>query len=325
MKSTHQAIVVPIKLENHPNADALSLVQVDGYQVVVRTADWVGKNIGVFIPPENCVDTERDEFKFLHKNKKWEKIKPVRLRGQVSTGLLVPAPEGSNIGDDVTNTLGIIHQDDESVFEKKTEGIIGGPPNIVSEKYDIDALLKFYKEFEEGEPVIVTEKIHGANWRALYSSSEEKFYVGSRTNWWEESDNNMFWKGFHSNSNIANWLKDHPDFTLRGEIYGMNKHYHYGIPQGEYRVAIFDIQDPNGVYKDYDWFSHECLVCDIDTVPFVGDYSFFLPKMKELAEGDSLWPNESPREGVVVRPIRERKTSSGDRLILKIIGEGYKG
>jgi len=105
--STHKAEVVPVVLEPHPNADRLSIVKIygGGYQVVVRTEDWIGKDRGVYIPPDNVVP-DTPEFAFL---KDERRIKARRLRGQWSAGLLVPAPPGAQIGEDMTQVLGIVH------------------------------------------------------------------------------------------------------------------------------------------------------------------------------------------------------------------------
>ena len=82
MKSTHLVEVVPIRLEPHPNADSLSVVRVfDGYTCCVRTADWVGKTKGAYIPPDSVVDSSRAEFAFLAGH---ERIKVKKLRGIVS-------------------------------------------------------------------------------------------------------------------------------------------------------------------------------------------------------------------------------------------------
>ena len=46
MKSTHRVEVVPVLLTPHPNADSLSVVQVFGYSVCVKTADWLLRRWG---------------------------------------------------------------------------------------------------------------------------------------------------------------------------------------------------------------------------------------------------------------------------------------
>src|SRR3989338_1193541 len=97
--------IVPVKLEPHPNADTLSIVKVFDYTVCVRTVDWQDKSIGAYIPPDSVVPNDAN-FAFLQGK---TRIKVRRLRGVVSMGLLVPAPAGSQIGQDVAELLGVTH------------------------------------------------------------------------------------------------------------------------------------------------------------------------------------------------------------------------
>lgn len=53
-ESAYKAKVIPLVMEKHPNADALSIVRADGFQCVVNTEAWVGRDkmekIGVKTP-----------------------------------------------------------------------------------------------------------------------------------------------------------------------------------------------------------------------------------------------------------------------------------
>ena len=111
-KSTHQALVIPLIIEDHPNSVKLGIVRNGGYTIVINKEDWVGRNKEVcHILPDSIVQLSRPEFKWLDKGdgKKEHIVKPVRLRGVISYGFLVPAPKGLNIGDDAADILGIKH------------------------------------------------------------------------------------------------------------------------------------------------------------------------------------------------------------------------
>src|SRR5690349_21772622 len=113
--STFKVEVVPVKLEKHPNADALSLVTVfDAYVLCVRTADWEGVTQAAYLPPDSVVPNT-EEYAFLEGK---TRIKAKKLRGIVSQGMLVPAPEGSSIGDDVAEALKITHYEPEVQAEQ---------------------------------------------------------------------------------------------------------------------------------------------------------------------------------------------------------------
>ena len=108
--STHKCEVVPVVLEKHPNADTLSVVQVFGYPVVVRTADWEGKTKGVYLPPDSVVDVTRPEFAFLASGTKTQhRVKAIKLRGVYSFGLLMPVADDAEIGDDWAELYGVEH------------------------------------------------------------------------------------------------------------------------------------------------------------------------------------------------------------------------
>jgi hypothetical protein len=60
--------------------------------------------LGAYIQPDSVVDTTRPELALLAQP---ERIKVRRLRGVVSMGLLIAAPEGAQEGDDVAAQLGV--------------------------------------------------------------------------------------------------------------------------------------------------------------------------------------------------------------------------
>lgn len=160
MKTTHQAIVIPLILTKHPNADTLSTVNIfDTYTVVTGTEQWKGMDRAVFIPIQNMVDTDRPEFSFLKKNDRYVEVKPIKLRGIHSQGLLVPCNQQIPIGTDMTNQLGIIHVDHEANEKNNTQQ--AKAPNIVLPKYDIDSAKNFLRYVENTE-VVATVKFHGS-------------------------------------------------------------------------------------------------------------------------------------------------------------------
>lgn len=93
-----------------PNADKIEVARVGGWQVVVSKHDnfTVGGNV-IYIEIDSIVPNDREEFAFL-KDRKY-RVKTIKLRGQVSQGLIMPTsilPKGTyNVGDDVTDILGI--------------------------------------------------------------------------------------------------------------------------------------------------------------------------------------------------------------------------
>src|ERR1700674_4074968 len=126
MNSNHRVNVVRIKeLRTHPNADCLSLVDIDGYQVVVRTEEFDTSKLYAFIQPDSVVPA-REPYKFLWADQeftgevpeRYRRITVRRFRKEWSEGLLMPLIElledsnvmyGAKEGDDISELVGIAH------------------------------------------------------------------------------------------------------------------------------------------------------------------------------------------------------------------------
>src|SRR5438105_922401 len=180
LMSTHSIEVVEIRKEPHPNADSLSIVKIHGWQCVVRTADWNDGDLAAYIPPDYVVP-EKPEYEFLKdKDGKFHgRIRVKKLRGYISQGLLMPAPQGSVIGENVMERMEITR------YVPLEPATMGGdclsPPKSVwhNRHYDVEDHRRYNTVLEQGEPVVVTEKIHGANIRVVFTDGE--LWVGSRT------------------------------------------------------------------------------------------------------------------------------------------------
>ncbi len=259
-KSTHKVEVVPVELKPHPNADSLSIVEIDGYTVCARTEDWKDRKIGAYVPPDSVVDTTRPEFSFLHREgRNSERIRVKKLRGIISMGLLVPAPEGSKVGDDVTDILGVQHYEPE--LKIKGGDNVSGPP-LYCPKYDVDTIRKYNRLFQQNELVVVTEKIHGANAKYVYSNG--KMYAGSRTNWKKMDDDCAWWKAL--TPEMVSWCYENHDKILFGEVYGQVQDLNYGKTGANF--VAFDVLDGNS-WWDYNKFSKSMRDFGIRCVPIL--------------------------------------------------------
>lgn len=318
--STHRAEVVPVTLEPHPNADTLSIVRVfAGYTVCVRTADWLGREAGAYLPPDSVVDTSRAEFAFLADGPTTRKrIKVKKLRGVPSMGLLVPAPTGLAIGDDAAPALGVEHY--EPPQPVSTGGEAAPAPRGYRPRYDVESLRRYAGVLVPGEPLWVTEKIHGANGRWCYSDGE--LHAGSRTEWKVERDDIIWWKAIRECEALAEWCRHNPEWTAYGEVYGQVQDLKYGVKAGV-RVAVFDLLGPDG-----QWLAPREALAAAPELPWVptlhAERPATLEELLALAEGPSRIDfADHVREGCVVRPMAERTDPSIGRVCLKIVGNGY--
>ncbi len=267
------------------------------------------------LPPDSvCPDME--DFAFLGANRR---IKVKRLRGVISMGLLVPAPEGSQVGDDVAEILGVTHYDPPLPLSTGGEG--EKPPPGYRPVYDVESLRRYASAFVPGEPVFVTEKIHGANGR--FTCIDGRMHCGSRTEWKKADEGNLWWRALAENSPLALFLQAHPDITVYAEVYGQVQDLKYGAGRGEVRVAVFDLLQAG------EWLSpREAreLAPDLPWVPTIADGApFDLEEILALAEGPSQVPGAGHlREGIVVKPLIERSCLEVGRVNMKVVGNGSR-
>jgi len=123
-------------------------------------------------------------------------------------------------------------------------------------------------------------------------------------------------------------LMDNPDqlpnVTLYAEIIGpgIQKGYEYGIEQGEIEIRVFDIR-VNKVFLDWDRVVHLCDCFDLPTVQEVyrGPWSLDVAKLAQAT--DEYNGKKYNREGIVVRPVKERRDFRCGRVIFKFLSETY--
>lgn len=314
-KSTHLVEVVDIKPEIHPNAEKLSLVSVfDGsYRVAINTEQWQGITKGVFIPPENYVDTNREEFKFLAKNARTDglaKVKPIKLRGIVSQGILIPYSSEYDNVENLTEYLGVQHVQNEAE-ENEVYGY-GGLSGITFSKYDIDGPKYFMKDFQEDWDVVATEKCDGQN--TSYYYQDETLYVKGRTQYLSFDSKHNAYIALSTHHEIEQFCKSNQNLALYGEVYGFQTPYTYGLPPGHRKFIAFDIRNRDGSYWDYDSFLSACQKFNIPTCPEIYRGKWNHEKLQTLSLGKSLIGGSLPKEGIVIRPIKEKAIYGPDKL-----------
>lgn len=313
----HSCDVIEVKLETHPNADLLSIIRVGGWQCLVRTDDWKDGDLAVYVPPDSIVPQGDPQFEFLGDHRR---IKAKKLRGVWSVGLLVPAPQGAQVGEDWMERLGIEHY--EPPLPMSTGGDNVKSPEGVFPVYDVENFNRYPDVIQPGERVTITEKIHGCS--ARFTWQDDQMYVGSRKNWKKEDEKNIWWKAFTQNSWIHEWCQKYPDFCLYGEVFGRVQSLQYGASPNEFKFRAFDI-----------WHKRELRFLNLDEinvlesfglryVPVLHNGRFDEEMARKLAEDNSsITGAKHHREGVVIKPAVERRDDAVGRVILKIVGNKY--
>lgn len=203
---------------------------------------------------------------------------------------------------------------------------------------DINNVKHYPNVFEEGELVVINEKIHGTSFRAgyvpikqtllnkLFNKGTHEFVYGSHN----VQKTCLSGKGFYEQDvygqiaelyKLADILPK--GYVLYGEIYGKKiQELTYGM-EG-INVVFFDLKKDDK-YVDYMEFYEFCVSRNLPIVPmlYFGIYNKNLLKIhtdEKTTLGNNL---EQIREGCVIKPQQEKFNNSCGRKILKSISADY--
>jgi RNA ligase (TIGR02306 family) len=331
----------------HPNADKLDLAQVKGWQCVVQKDTFKIGDEAVYFPIDSILSEEVADKIFSPEAKVkllGRRIKTIKLRGAISQGLLVPKSTlglYEHLGSDVTEKLGVKKYEPPIPGFQSTKGGMKKKdthnPNF--HRYtSIENINNYNKLFSPDDVVVITEKIHGTSARFgwvrkhpksrfekilqfLELLSEWEFVVGSHNIERKLEDNNVY-------SNIAKRLnlktKLEKGEVLYGEIYGpsIQKGYHYGCKKDEVSFVAFDLMRDEK-FLSFPEFRFRCQELNLPKVPVLFSGPLRDAPIMELIKGASkLYPEQSIREGFVIKPKYEQSSYIG-RKILKAINPEY--
>jgi RNA ligase/PHA02142 OB-fold domain len=363
----------------HPQAERLELALLEGldWQVVVGKDDFNAGDKVFYIPIDAQIPEIVSDAWGITKYLSHGRTKAVKLRGEKSFGVIVKAHpvcgEGfakeieevnkekaayfaredyaapfrtyhePEIGEDVAWFFNITkYEPPEPV---NITGNMVKNPNPHFHKYtDIERLQNWQHIFEDGEPVIVTEKIHGCSSRngiVINAETDElEFVVGSHTTQKKltgEYGKNMGGTIFELpylvfrvremlGFLLNEWDVDGADrifsLILFGEIYGKGvQDLQYSTSEPSF--AAFDIS-VNEDYIPFDTFMYCCKIFDIPTAPVLYSGPYDRDLMTELASGPTIIGNGAHmREGIVIRPEEEVVHPRLGRKILKLVSDDY--
>jgi RNA ligase (TIGR02306 family) len=268
----------------------------------------------------------RDEFEFLRKSsfkkmgeQEGFRLKTIKLRGQVSQGLILPISvvpitqfaTGHNLPEilDVTEMLGIVKYEPPIPAELsgKVKGLF---PSFIpkTDEERIQNLTKEYGEwkYQSKHQFYVTEKLDGSS--ATYYIKDGEFGVCSRNLELLETEGNTFWKVARELNLEEHMKATEKNISLQGELIGE------GIQGNPYKIKGQTVRFFTGFDIDkYQRISFPELVVmlsdmGLQYVPVLNkEHGFMLPEtvedMLKYAEGKSALNNNTEREGVVVRSM----------------------
>lgn len=336
------------QVRKHENADSLSITEVDGCPVIFKTTDFQEGDLAVYVPVESAVPVD-GPFAFLatKEGQKTSRIKAKKLRGVFSMGLLMPLSVlklegpggvsaatvsqelGNMVGHDVSHLLNIV----KYVEPEKNLPLGAGqrdkhpPDSSTAPVYDIESHRKYKRVFVVGEEVVITEKIHGCNarfvWRQAEGEDAPRLFVGSRSYFNKESEDNIWWKVARK-YDLAAKLSLYPDYVLYGEIYGQVQDLKYGAtPENPLMFRAFDVYNKQ-MKRFLDWADFVAVTdaIGVPRVPVLYQGAYSDEVVVNCSQGNSTIAGHI-REGCVIKPIKECWDDRLGRVITKLVGEQY--
>ena len=316
------------------NADMIELAIVDGWQVVVKKNELNAGDLAVYFEIDSFLPI-RDEFEFLRKSSYRKlpdsegfRLKTIKLRGQVSQGLLLPIstfPElaeaclgdpsfGSGIGTDVTDLLGVTKY--EAPIPACLAGEVKGMfPGFVkkTDEERIQNLVDWFGLYKDLE-FEASEKIDGSSMTVYHNNGDVG--VCSRNLDLKESDTNTFWRVTRKLKIIdaLEWFynENSRNIAIQGECAGegINKNRlglkghnlyvfnvfdidrHRYLTPGERAEVLSDLKDAGFVFEQVP------IVCS--PIKVFTDFPT-MDEMLETAQGKSMLNPDREREGLVYK------------------------
>lgn len=315
----------------HPNADRLEIAVVQGWRCVVKKDEYKAGDYVIFIAIDSIVPATPD-FEFLGEHRR---IRTCKLRGELSQGLVMPIsllPPYENyeeiMGQDVSDILGVKHY--EKQIPATMQGLIKGTfPTHLANKTDETGIQGCVGIIDElrGYPYVATIKMDGTSATYVWDdkSGQNEFLVCSRN--WSKKPGDDIYNQMATKHDLANKLMNvecltGKRFAIQGEICGPGIQ---GNKMGltEVSLFVFDVFDVDErTYLTYWDMINFCKELGLTPVPMeeIGtNFSYNLDGLLELAKGNYA-NTETPREGVVIRPLLDMKSEKlhWNRLSFKV-------
>ena len=348
--STFSVTCHRIAVEPHPNADRLELAGIGGYRAIVLKDQFKTGDLVAYIPEASLVPAELIEQMGLTgrlAGPAHNRVKAIRLRGVTSQGLCLAAKPEWVEGQDVTGELGVVKYEPPVPSGMKGHGI--GRTDLAL-RYDIENIKAMPDVLQEGEKVIVTEKIHGTFCAFIWDG--ETWLAGSKGLLAKgvvfdnvpENDGNIYIQALRkvldTLSSLQLWLgnsttKEPLTVWVLGELFGPGvQDLQYGQLQRKFRLfdmAYRPLASRNNA--DLHWAESATLTAlemfSIERVPVLYEGPYNCDMLKVLTDGWETVSGKTAnvREGVVVRAVPDRFIARGlpceGRVQLKSVSDDY--
>ncbi len=378
-------------VEKHPNADRLDIVRIGDYNCISNKKEdgssrYAPGDLVVYVPEAAIVPEWMLRMGFWNEKTNMgllagpqgNRVKAVSLRGVISQGIMFPVSTGDvqgfptgdpdtapwisvEEGQNLAEELGIVKYEPEipDVLKGAVASCFGW-----TIKGDLENVKKFPDVLQEGEEVVMTEKIHGVYMQIGYVpklefqiDADESDGLYKDGDWFvtskglaesgmvfklnQENVDNLYVKMFREMKERLEWLyrdmyekwqeeqnrfypEDEP-FFLIGELFGPGvQDLHYSFKQDFVAHDIYRGQPGKGWFLNEDDFAYHVERAHIDRAPVLYRGPFSKVVMLEHTSGASVLGNSKHiREGLVVKPVRNRRDDRIGRVILKSVSNDY--
>jgi len=340
-----------LKLTPIIGADMIETATVLGWEVVVKKGEYKVGDLCAYIQIDTVVP-ELPEYDFLRERK--YRVRTIRLRKQISQGLIVPLPSGKwKEGDDITDVLGIkkYEKPDNNperyekprmpkkwykkwyyifkynflfklfpILQKKSRSPF--PKHLVSitdeeRIQNIPHVLEQYK----GKLFVVSYKLDGSSITIIHSKvlGKSKFRICSRR--FELHDKKNDWYRVFKDTGFNNEvlkLVNHfstNDIIVQGEAIGKFNGNHHNLQREQ--IRLFNIY-VNGKRLNQKEFLKVCLANNIPHCPLYKEVTLnhTLPEILKESEIKDILNPAADVEGLVWRCI-------DDNMSFKVINNNY--
>ena len=353
--------VVRLTIEPHDNADALELAAVGGYRAVVVKDRYRTGDLAVYIPEGSVVPEYLQERLGLvgrlagsQKNR----VKAIRLRGVLSQGLVVPLERegGDHVLVNGDGERSVVHEGDDVAAFLDVEKYVPPVPDAMvgavwaagherTLAYDVENVKRWPEVLTPGEPVVMTEKVHGTLLgcgvmpESLAHPDHGRVVIfskglGAKGLAFDLSDGarNVYARAVRDHAVVeaietafAAEIQEMPVFVV-AEVYGPGvQDLTYGEDLG---LRVFDVyvgRRGEGAYLDDAALDDACEAMGLARVPIVyrGPYSEAALAAHTSGRETVSGTDAHLREGVVVRPTAERDDPALGRVQLKSVSDDY--
>ncbi len=326
--------VVPI-----PGADAIEAAKLGGWTVVVKKAEFKSGDLAVYFEIDSFLPQGNPAWQFLvDKSSRnfngvvGHVLRSIKLRGQVSQGLLLPlaidarleALGSAGIGADVSDLLGVVKY--EAPVPAELAGVARGLfPSRVS-KTDQERIQNLASELEQWLQVDdlsweVTEKLEGSS--CTFAWLDDDLHVCSRNVDLMDAPGNSLWQLAREHGIAAEFASLYPgrNLALQGELVGHGVQGNiYGLRDQQF--YLFDVYDVD--QARYLVPAERLVIAQsmgLVQVPLV-EATFRLPPantmetLLAMADGASALKPDQLREGLVFK-------AHGQELSFKVVSNKY--